>query len=108
MVALISLLSAWRKQNRKVLVFTQAVSSLKLIIGMCAKNGFPCASISGKTVVGSRQTIVNNFNESEDAFCLVLTSRVGGIGLNIHGASRSIIFEPDWNPGQDEQVNFDF
>ena len=36
---------------------------------------------------------------------MVLTSRVGGIGLNIHGASRTIIFEPDWNPGQDEQVS---
>lgn len=29
-----------------------------------------------------------------------MTSRVGGVGLNIHGASRAVIFEPDWNPGQ--------
>ena len=48
-----------------------------------------------------RQTIINEFNDPEsDIFCLVMTSRVGGVGLNIHGASRAVIFEPDWNPGQ--------
>ncbi len=42
MVALASLLGAWRRQKRKVLVFTQSVASLKLIVGMCLKNGLPC------------------------------------------------------------------
>lgn len=105
MLALASLLGAWRRQNRKVLVFTQSLASLRMIVGMCERNNLPCSSISGKTAVGSRQHIVNVFNDSDEAFCLALTSRVGGVGLNIHGATRSVIFEPDWNPGQDEQVD---
>ena len=72
---------------------------------MCETNDLPHASIHGSVLVSQRQTIINEFNEEHsDLFCLVLTSRVGGIGLNIHGASRAVIFEPDWNPGQDEQA----
>ena len=61
----------------------------------------PHRHISGAVQVNRRQTIINEFNDPEsDVFCLVMTSRVGGVGLNIHGASRAVIFEPDWNPGQ--------
>ena len=65
----------------------------------------PYAIISGTVPVAQRHRIISDFNEGpiESTFCLILTSKVGGIGLNIHGASRAIIFEPDWNPGQDEQ-----
>ena len=78
--------------------------SVELIEAMCHRNDLPCSAITGKTPVGQRQEIVNFFNESEESFGLVMTSRVGGVGLNIHGATRSVIFEPDWNPGQDDQA----
>ena len=50
MIALASLLGAWRKQNRKVLIFTQTLPSLKMISGMCARHQLPCRIISGKTI----------------------------------------------------------
>ena len=66
----------------------------------------PHRHISGSVQVNRRQTIINEFNDPEsDVFCLVMTSRVGGVGLNIHGASRAVIFEPDWNPGQGKFYN---
>lgn len=104
MQALMSLLGGWRKQKRKILVFTHSLPSLKMITGMCEQNNLPVLSICGHTAVGSRQMLIDEFNDSCDAFCMVMTSRVGGVGLNIHGATRTVIFEPDWNPGQDEQA----
>ena len=72
---------------------------------MCEVNDLPHAAIHGSVAVNQRQTLINEFNEDDsNLFCLIMTSRVGGIGLNIHGASRAVIFEPDWNPGQDEQA----
>lgn len=92
-----------------MLIFTQTLASLNLIGGVCAGLSVPYAIISGTVPVARRQHIINQFNtgavdsDNNAIFCLILTSKVGGIGLNIHGASRAIIFEPDWNPGQDEQ-----
>ena len=41
------------------------------------------------------------FNADKSFFCCLLTTKVGGFGLNLTGASRAIIMDPDWNPAND-------
>ena len=59
--------------------------------------------MDGTTNIGSRQSLVDKFNnEPYDVF--LLTTRVGGLGINLTGANRIIIFDPDWNPSTDMQA----
>ena len=51
-----------------------------------------------------RQRIVDEFNEDESIFCMLLTTQVGGVGLMLTGADRVIIFDPSWNPSTDAQA----
>ena len=41
------------------------------------------------------------FNSDQSIFCCLLTTKVGGFGLNLTGADRAIILDPDWNPAND-------
>merc|ERR1712062_252154 len=54
--------------------------------------------------IGSRQSLINRFNSTSDLFVFLLTTRVGGLGVNLTGANRVIIFDPDWNPSTDIQA----
>ena len=45
-----------------------------------------------------------DFNEDPSVFCALLTTKVGGFGLNLTGADRAIILDPDWNPANDNQA----
>ena len=42
--------------------------------------------------------------QDESIFVFLLTTRVGGLGVNLVGANRVIIYDPDWNPGTDMQA----
>lgn len=55
--------------------------------------------------IKKRGKIVENFNnpESQD-FIFMLSSKAGGCGLNLIGANRLIMFDPDWNPANDDQA----
>jgi DNA excision repair protein ERCC-6 len=45
-----------------------------------------------------------DFNADPDMFCGLLTTKVGGCGLNLAGADRAVIMDPDWNPANDNQA----
>ena len=51
-----------------------------------------------------RNEIIKNFTEQEDVFALLMTTRVGGLGLNLIAANKVIIMDPDWNPSVDVQA----
>lgn len=60
--------------------------------------------LDGSTAIGNRQNLVTRYNEDPTIFCLLLTTRVGGLGLNLTGADRVLIYDPDWNPSTDSQA----
>ena len=60
--------------------------------------------MDGDTTISRRSNLVDNFNENENIFLFLLTTRVGGLGLNLIGANRVVLFDPDWNPAVDVQA----
>lgn len=55
--------------------------------------------------IKKRQKMVDIFNDpTTDLFIFMLSSKAGGCGLNLIGANRLVMFDPDWNPANDEQV----
>ena len=49
--------------------------------------------------------IIKQFSENDEYFALIMTTRVGGLGLNLTAANKVIIFDPDWNPTVDVQAS---
>ena len=65
---------------------------------------FPYFRIDGDTEIASRESICKDFNSDPNIFMGLLTTKVGGFGLNVTGADRAIILDPDWNPANDNQA----
>lgn len=65
---------------------------------------YPYLRMDGATNIASRQSLVNTFNMDPNLFVFLLTTHVGGIGVNLTGANRVVIYDPDWNPSTDSQA----
>lgn len=66
--------------------------------------GYTYLRLDGTTGIGLRQPLIEKFNNSPEIFVFLLTTRVGGLGVNLTGANRVIIYDPDWNPSTDTQA----
>lgn len=61
--------------------------------------------LDGSMSIKKRGKVVERFNMPEsDDFIFMLSSKAGGCGLNLIGANRLVMFDPDWNPANDDQV----
>ncbi|KAL7700393.1 SNF2 family helicase-like protein [Lotmaria passim] len=102
--ALLMMLQEWKAFDHRVLVFSQTRMMLDIIENMCEQQGYTYIRMDGATNGHHRQELMDRFNEDENIFVALLTTRVGGIGVNLIGADRVVIFDPDWNPTTDVQA----
>ncbi|GBE60610.1 SWI2 SNF2-containing RAD26 [Babesia ovata] len=105
MVAL-DIISNWEINGHKILVFSQTIQMLNIIYANLTTRYSACriARIDGDISIKKRSGILDSFEKGEDVFVLLLTTRVGGVGLNLTCADRILIFDPDWNPMTDSQA----
>lgn len=99
-----SLLRLWKKQNHRVLLFTQSRQMLIILERFVQDQGYNYMVMTGATPIASRQPAINKFNADPSVFVFLLTTRVGGLGVNLTGADRVVIYDPDWNPSTDTQA----
>ncbi|KAG5483329.1 hypothetical protein LSCM1_04876 [Leishmania martiniquensis] len=102
--ALLMMLKEWQSFGHRVLVFSQTRMMLDIIENMCEQQAFRYIRMDGATSSHHRQELMDRFNEDDSIFVALLTTRVGGIGVNLTGADRVVIFDPDWNPITDVQA----
>ena len=100
-----ALLEMWKRFGHKTLLFSQGVLMLNILEEFVkALPGFNYLRMDGSTNIKDRQTLVDRFNTDPDLHVFLLTTKVGGLGVNLTGANRVIIFDPDWNPSTDVQA----
>ncbi|KAI2792244.1 DNA repair protein rhp26 [Penicillium oxalicum] len=105
MKVLKGLLEVWKDTGHKTLLFAQTRQMLDIIEKFIwSLGGFNFRRMDGNTPIKDRQTMVDEFNKDPDLHVFLLTTRVGGIGVNLTGADRVIIYDPDWNPSTDMQA----
>jgi DNA excision repair protein ERCC-6 len=101
----LKILSAWREQGHRCLVFSQTQQMLDIIEGAVANAGYSYRRMDGNTSIASRMTLIDEFNDDDrGVFVFLLTTKVGGLGVNLTGANRVLLFDPDWNPSTDAQA----
>uniref|UniRef100_A0A0N5CHX7 DNA repair and recombination protein RAD54-like n=1 Tax=Strongyloides papillosus TaxID=174720 RepID=A0A0N5CHX7_STREA len=98
------LLYMWKKQGHKVLLFSQSRAMLTILERLAILEEYTYLRMDGGTPIKQRQTLVQKFNSDENIFLFLLTTKVGGLGVNLTGANRLIIYDPDWNPCTDVQA----
>ncbi|VDK42180.1 unnamed protein product [Anisakis simplex] len=82
--------------------YTQTIDSF---VELCKLRGYGYVRLDGSNSIKQRAKIVEKFNDpSSNEYVFLLSSKAGGCGLNLIGANRLVMFDPDWNPANDDQA----
>lgn len=99
--------SIYQCTEEKVVVVSNWTSTLDLIQGLCKLKRYNYLRLDGSTPPKQRQELVDRFNKDkgrQESFVFLLSAKAGGVGLNLIGGSRLILFDSDWNPSTDLQA----
>ena len=105
MMLLDQLLTKLRKDNHRVLIFSQMVKMLDILGDYLHLRNYQFQRLDGTIAAGARRMAIDHFNapDSND-FCFLLSTRAGGLGINLMTADTVILFDSDWNPQADLQA----
>lgn len=98
------LLRDLQAKGSRCLIFTQMTYALDILERFLNLLGLTYLRLDGSTSPERRQFVTTEFNHPESKYqCMILSSRAGGVGLNLTGASSVIFYDLDWNPQMDKQ-----
>ncbi|XP_016415702.1 probable global transcription activator SNF2L1 [Sinocyclocheilus rhinocerous] len=105
MVVLDKLLPKLKEQGSRVLIFSQMTRVLDILEDYCMWRNYGYCRLDGQTPHEERQISINAFNEPNSSkFLFMLSTRAGGLGINLATADVVIIYDSDWNPQVDLQA----
>ncbi|KAF9264199.1 hypothetical protein L218DRAFT_1076746 [Marasmius fiardii PR-910] len=91
--------------DEKCVLVSHYTSTLNILEAFCIKMNYSYFRLDGQTPVAKRQEYVNVFNKTDQksGFIFLLSSKAGGVGINLIGGSRLCLIDSDWNPSHDLQ-----
>lgn len=98
------LLRFWHGNGDKVLVFSHSVKLLKMLQHLFHNTAYNVSFLDGSLSYEDRQKVVDDFNSDPGQFVFLISTKAGGVGLNITSANKVVIFDPNWNPSYDLQA----
>ena len=100
---LLELLPEMIREGKRILLFSQFTSMLKLLRNRLEDLGCGILYLDGETPAGDRLNLTERFNKGEGQVFLI-SLKAGGYGLNLTGADLVILYDPWWNPAAEEQA----
>ena len=98
-------LPKFKASGHRVLIFFQMTQVMNIMEDFLRWRDMKYLRLDGATKAEDRQDMLKDFNApNSDYFCFLLSTRAGGLGLNLQTADTVIIFDTDWNPHQDLQA----
>lgn len=89
----------------KLVIVSNYTQTLEIIAALCKSMNVAYFQLDGSTPIKRRQELVDRFNvPNAQEIVFLLSSKAGGVGLNLIGANRLILFDADWNPANDAQA----
>lgn len=100
------LLDFWHSNGDKVLIFSHSVRLLRLLKGLFDLDGtkYNFSYLDGSMKYEDRSKAVANFNTDPNQFVFLISTKAGGVGLNITSANKVVVIDPNWNPAYDLQA----
>ena len=99
-----SLLRTLHIGGHRALIFTQMTKMLDILESFLNYHGYVYMRLDGSTKVEMRQSLMERFNNNSKYFIFILSTRSGGVGINLTGADTVIFYDSDWNPTMDAQA----
>ncbi|CAI4230354.1 unnamed protein product [Auanema sp. JU1783] len=93
-----------KKKEEKCLIFSQFTSMLDILEVYLRIRGYEFKRLDGQTPVMDRQEMINEFNSTPDLFIFLLSTKAGGLGINLTSANHIILHDIDFNPYNDKQA----
>ncbi|KAF2749521.1 DNA repair and recombination protein RAD26 [Sporormia fimetaria CBS 119925] len=92
--------------KEKIVIVSNYTTTLDMISRLLDSLSYTYLRLDGSTPASKRQALVEKFNRSDQktTFAFLLSAKSGGVGLNLIGASRIVLFDIDWNPATDMQA----
>jgi DNA repair and recombination RAD54-like protein len=91
--------------NDKVVLVSNYTQTLDLFERLCRSRNYNYVRLDGSMTIKKRGKVVESFNDPNSSdFIFMLSSKAGGCGLNLIGANRLVMYDPDWNPANDGQA----
>ena len=107
LVLLDKLLPKLKAEGHCVLIFSQFTMMLDLLVDFLLERRFGFERLDGNTHMDARQAAIDRFGREDGAdraFVFLLSTRAGGVGINLTAADTCVIFDSDWNPQNDVQA----
>jgi len=99
------LLKKLKERGSRVLIFTQMTRVLDILEDFLVMRGHKYCRIDGNTDHDIRESSIDSFNApNSEKFCFILSTRAGGLGINLQTADTCILYDSDWNPQADLQA----
>ena len=98
------LLRFWHDAGDKVLVFSHSVRLLRILQQLFGNTRYAASYLDGSLSYEERQAAVDDFNADPGRFAFLISTKAGGVGLNITSANKVVVMDPHWNPAYDLQA----
>jgi chromatin-remodeling ATPase INO80 len=98
------LLIRLKRENHRVLIFCQMTRMIDILEEYMAKRRYTYFRMDGSTNIADRRDMVNEYQVNTKIFAFLLSTRAGGLGVNLTGADTVIFYDNDWNPTMDAQA----
>ncbi|CAI0439686.1 unnamed protein product [Linum tenue] len=98
------LLKRLRAENHRVLLFAQMTKMLNILEDYMNYRKYRYLRLDGSSTIMDRRDMVRDFQDRNDIFVFLLSTRAGGVGINLTAADTVIFYENDWNPTLDLQA----
>lgn len=99
-----ALLIRLKKHGHKVLIFSNFTKMLDVIEDYLYLRNYNYTRLDGTRSLSDRQMNIKKFNTEDDVFVFLISTRAGGLGINLVAADTVIIYDSDWNPQADLQA----
>ncbi|XP_013393762.1 DNA excision repair protein ERCC-6-like 2 isoform X1 [Lingula anatina] len=104
MKVLVGILSVCAKNKSKVLLFSYSTRLLTIVEHFVMSKGYDYRRIDGMVANKQRFEFTQQFNKDPNIFLCLISTKAGGLGLNLTGANVVVIYDPNWNPTYDLQA----
>lgn len=104
LVVLDALLYNLKQGGHRVLIYFQMTRMMNLMEDYLVKRGYSYCRLDGSCRLNVRRDVVKNWQTSDEKFVFILSTRAGGLGINLTAADTVIFYDSDWNPTMDQQA----
>ncbi|XP_071956582.1 SWI/SNF-related matrix-associated actin-dependent regulator of chromatin subfamily A containing DEAD/H box 1B-like [Antedon mediterranea] len=104
LIVLDRLLPEMKTKNDRVLIFSQFVMMLDILEIYLQHRGYRYLRLDGQTPVTERLELIDQYNKNPDIFIFLLSTKAGGLGINLTSANTVILHDIDYNPYNDKQA----